>query len=162
MSWAMMAAAGVGLAKGELVDRPEADRKRMLASNTQRYAHLTGQQALPFEEADPIGNAVAFGTTAKGIEQRMADAKADNDLKQAKMEYYQARTPLEGAGSGVDPLEQLESGDVNDATGGASRGLASSKPRQTQVASSGKVKRPKGLPYTGPWGGLYGFGDNIG
>jgi hypothetical protein len=59
-----------GLAKGETVDRQKERRERELAANTQRLSPWTGLKAGPIEEADPLGNAMAFGMAGAQLAQQ--------------------------------------------------------------------------------------------
>lgn len=68
MSYVMVAAAAVGIAKSQFVDKPKEDRQRHLAAETQRYSPWTGMKAGDIQEADPVGSALAFGAAGKQIQ----------------------------------------------------------------------------------------------
>lgn len=91
MSWIAVAiGAGAGLLKSEAIDRPEADRKRHLAAETQRYSPWTGLQAQPFKEADPLGSALTFWATGASMGAGMQNAEAQKKLMAAKTNWLNA------------------------------------------------------------------------
>jgi hypothetical protein len=83
MSYVMVAMAGAGLLKSELVDRPAADRQRKLAAQTQEYSPWTGLKAGAVKEADPIGSALAFGGAGAQVSNGLANQKINQQMADA-------------------------------------------------------------------------------
>lgn len=73
-------AAGLGLAKSELVDAPKAERQRKLAASTQRLSPWTGLKANPVQEADPFGTALQFGGTGAAMGSNYDSAQTDKAM----------------------------------------------------------------------------------
>lgn len=88
----------LGLAKSELVDRPKENRQRHLAAETQRYSPWTGLQAGAIKEADPLGSALQYGTTAGSMYSGFKSAQASDKLTNAMSDYYKQG----GMGSGAN------------------------------------------------------------
>jgi hypothetical protein len=86
----ILAMAGGGLLKSELVDQPREDRSRKLAADTQRYSPWTGLQAGAIKEADPLGSAINFGLTGAALGQGMQSAQTDEALKKSMIEKNNA------------------------------------------------------------------------
>lgn len=82
MSWVITGMAVAGLAKSELLDKPQAERQRKLAGATQSLSPWTGLKANPIKEADPFGSALQFGAT--GASMKQANQSADADAALAK------------------------------------------------------------------------------
>lgn len=76
--------AGAGLVKSEAIDRPKEARERKLAAETQRNSPWTGLQAQPIHEADPMGNAVNFGTMGMQGMQNYQNEMAQQKLRAAQ------------------------------------------------------------------------------
>lgn len=55
--------AGVGLAKGELIDRPKEARQRRTQAEIARYSPWSGLKPTVVQEADPFANALNYGLT---------------------------------------------------------------------------------------------------
>lgn len=90
MSYVMVAAAVVGVAKSEFVDKPQADKQRKLAAATQQYSPWTGLKAQPVKEADPLGSALSFGATG---------AQINNGMKQTDINSKLADRAMQGGSS---------------------------------------------------------------
>lgn len=86
MSYVMVAAAAIGIAKSEFIDRPKEERQRKLAAETQRYSPWTGLQAGGVQEADPLGSALAFGATGAQISNGMQQQQINNKLAERAMQ----------------------------------------------------------------------------
>lgn len=73
-------ASAIGLAKSELVDRPQENRNRALAANTQRYSPWTGMQAQPVKPTDDLGTMMQYGSTGAmmGANMKAADKGTGN------------------------------------------------------------------------------------
>lgn len=60
--WPLLAiGAGLGLLKGEFIDKPKAERQRKLVAETIRYSPWTHLKPDQVREADPLGSALSFG-----------------------------------------------------------------------------------------------------
>lgn len=57
----LLIAAAAGAAKSKLIDEPQADRARKLASETQRYSPWTHLKANPVQEPNMLGTAMQYG-----------------------------------------------------------------------------------------------------
>ncbi len=86
MSWVGLAVGvGAGIAKSQLVDKPKEDADRQLASDTQRYAYLTGNKAQPVQRADVAASALSGAQTGAAMGQNFQNAQAQNELAKAQM-----------------------------------------------------------------------------
>ncbi len=135
---AMAIAAGVGavvgVGKHELIDNPQADKKRELNAATQRYAPWTGLKATPFEEPNLAGTALGTAVTGASLMGSIQNATASKDLMNAQTAWLKGDAP-EGATSPWGWGSQMQ------AAGGAAGGA----PGPTSGGQS-------------PWGGLNGIG----
>ena len=57
----LLAGAGLGLVKGELIDRPKEKRQRKQEAEIARYSPWGGMQAQRVQEADPFGSMMQGG-----------------------------------------------------------------------------------------------------
>lgn len=73
-------AAALGLAKSELIDKPQAKKDRKLAAETQRLSPWTGLEASPVKEADPFGTALQFGAAGAQMGQGYKRAELDEAM----------------------------------------------------------------------------------
>ncbi len=87
-------AAGLGLAKSELVDKPAADRQRKLAAATQQFSPWTGLKANPVKEADPAGSMLQYGAAGA----QMGGAVNQANLQQAMADKLNAGGSIGGVG----------------------------------------------------------------
>lgn len=81
-----MIGGGVGLLKGELVDRPREQRERNYQSVVARYSPWTGMQPTPPKEADPFGSALQGGMTGAMLGQSMQTTDLQNQLMQKQLQ----------------------------------------------------------------------------
>jgi hypothetical protein len=103
MTIGLLAGAGTGLLKSELIDRPEAARQRKLQAEVARYSPWTGMQAnTNLKGANPLGSVMQGG---------MAGAQVGQSMK--GMMGQQAAQPMEQGGQAsltgnqsVDPMLQ--------------------------------------------------------
>ena len=75
---------GVGLAKSEIFDRPQAQRDRRMAAETMRYSPWTGMQPEKVKEADPLGNVMQGAMTGGMMGQNMTMVDNQNALMKAQ------------------------------------------------------------------------------
>lgn len=75
--------AALALAKSELVDRPQANKKRQLAAATAAYSPWTGMKPNEVTEADPIGGMLAFGGAGAAIGSSVHKANSEAALNEA-------------------------------------------------------------------------------
>lgn len=62
---------GVGLLKGELLDRPREEKQREMAAVTARWSPWTGMAPQPIKEADPFGSALQSAAIGGMLGQKM-------------------------------------------------------------------------------------------
>lgn len=108
MSYVMVAAAAIGVAKSEFIDKPKEERQRKLAGETQRYSPWTGMQAGGIQEADALGSALSFGMTGAqvkgGMDQQEINKKLADRALQAPVQTNYNFNPYGGGptvGSGM-------------------------------------------------------------
>ena len=85
---------GVGLAKGELIDRPQEKRDRMVAAETARWSPWTGMQPAQVGRADSLGAAAQGGLQGYGFGQNMQNQAAFNEY--LKSQQGQGAADLSG------------------------------------------------------------------
>jgi hypothetical protein len=78
----LLLGAGGGLLKNFLVDKPKEERQRKLSAAQTRYSPWTGIAGGNVEEANPLGDALAYGSTGAqlGALARPKEIKASVDL----------------------------------------------------------------------------------
>lgn len=81
-------AAAVGVAKGELVDKPKEERKRKLEAEKERWSPWTGVHGQDVNEHDTVGNALQFGAAGAQMGAAINKDKADAALKKSMTGYY--------------------------------------------------------------------------
>src|SRR3954464_12446328 len=93
------AAAGLGLLKGEFIDKPNEEKDRILQATTDRYSPWTGMRGRNVERSNPLGEAIAAGTQGMALGQNMEHAEAENKLNNVLSEKFmrQIETPAERA-----------------------------------------------------------------
>ena len=84
----MAAMAAAGALKGELIDKPKANKQRELAASTQQYSPWTGLKANPVQEADTLGNMISGAGAGAQMGMAMQGAQSDEGLKSAMTKYY--------------------------------------------------------------------------
>lgn len=82
---AMAIGSGLGLVKSIGVDGPKEARQRKLAAKTAAYSPWTNLQPQAVQEADPLGNALQFGSTAAGLYGATQSMESDQALKNAAL-----------------------------------------------------------------------------
>jgi hypothetical protein len=70
--------AGVGLAKNQLIDAPEAARQRTLQAATARYSPWTGLKAQPVANPNPFAAAIQGGVTGAAMGKYMAASPSED------------------------------------------------------------------------------------
>ncbi len=95
---------GVGLAKSELIDRPQEKRDRELAARTQELSPWTGLRANPVKNANPMGNAMGYGMAGLGTGLSWQQANDAHQLRQNKINRAQPITAGVNQGNVDDAL----------------------------------------------------------
>lgn len=81
-----------GAAKHFAVDKPQADRDRHVAAETQRYSPWTKMQAQPVQNPNLFGSALQFGTTGAALGQGIQGMESNTDLNNALVKNINAKT----------------------------------------------------------------------
>lgn len=89
MTIGLLGGAGLGLAKSELVDKPQAAKARHIAAVTAQYSPWTGMQAQPIQEANPFGSAMQGGSAGA----MMGQSYGQNDMYKQMLEQQKNKMP---------------------------------------------------------------------
>jgi len=98
---------GVGLLKGELVDKPREAQDVWLAAQTQRYSPWTGLKAGAINRADPLGSAMQGGAQGYAMGQNIESAAAEKELNQLRAAALKKRLA-----QGLEPVSSRKQSDM--------------------------------------------------
>lgn len=115
MSYVMIAMAGAGLLKSQLIDKQKAERDRKLRAEEIRLSPWTKMGPMTdVKEADPMGSALAFGAAGSQIKNGMAqqnlNEKIANRLDQGAPVNINANAGG-GGGGGYSPYQFMGGSD---------------------------------------------------
>lgn len=88
----LLGGAGLGLAKGLLVDQPAADRQRKVSAVEARYSPWTGIKPEQIQEANPMGSAMQGGMTGAMVGQGVGQTDKMNALMDSQKGLMDAQT----------------------------------------------------------------------
>lgn len=106
--------AGVGLIKGETIDKKKEQKQAQLQAETTRWSPWTNMQGKDPERADPLGNAMKYGFTGYSLGQNNAAFKKDQELKDKAIQDYKSPNVNINTGSNMVAPQDYFSGTFED------------------------------------------------